>query len=57
MMQQIPSNYTSMEILRQAQHENPNPSPVLKALFDRCENELSYRAPESGSTPRVTRAK
>jgi hypothetical protein len=48
MMRFVPSNYTSQEVLRQAQLENPNPSPVLAELFKRCTSELSYKPPEHG---------
>ena len=50
MIDRIPSNYTSMEVLAQAKHENPNPSPVLAELFKRCQLELSEDAPASSVT-------
>lgn len=49
MMNFIPSNYTSLEILAQAELENPNPSPTLAALFKRCHKELSSKQPDEGS--------
>lgn len=45
MISHVPSNYTSMEVLAAARHENPNPSPVLEELFRRCQKELSEDAP------------
>ena len=52
MINHVPSNFTSLEVLKLAQSENPNPSPVLKELFKRCENELSVSAPYDSATGR-----
>ena len=41
MINHVPSSTTSLEVLRLAQDENPNPTPVLAELFKRCEKELS----------------
>lgn len=52
MTNHVPSNYTSMEVLKLAQSENPNPPPVLAELFKRCEKELSVSAPYDSATGR-----
>jgi hypothetical protein len=52
MINHVPSNYTSTEVLKLAQSENPDPSPVLKELFKRCEKELSVSAPYDSATGR-----
>lgn len=59
MINRVPSNYTSMEVLSLARHENPKPSPVLDELFKRCQKELSEDPPaDAGGYDRhVTRAK
>jgi hypothetical protein len=45
MINHVPSNYSSMEVLAAARQENPNPSPVLEELFKRCQKELSDDPP------------
>jgi len=61
MINHVPSNFTSMEVLQLAKDENPNPSPVLAELFKRAEKELSVSAPYDSATgrgaPYVQRAK
>lgn len=55
MTNHVPSNYTSMEVLSLARDENPNPSPVLEALFKRCELELTHDAPNDSPNTRGRR--
>lgn len=55
MTNHVPSNYTSMEVLSLAKHENPNPSPVIAELFKRCQKELSEDAPTDSAGGRERR--